>query len=260
MTILIALILTILPLTACEQVSSLVPKALASDTQEVISQVEADSNDVFTEIQNNIDLVSVLRTKVETAKIEGTPLSLDDVIKDIRKVSTSYDKFSGQHEAIRKGLLKKIATIEDMQEEVDAEIDTLKQRRADYVVQLRQVNDPNPDIIKTRQESLTQAIRYLDAQIQLWTEFNAIEADIVAEINGVQQQIDSFLSIIDSSALLFREGLNLLQLQKNINDALSLFTQDLPRIEQLSEDMKESWSNLDYLINSLTSISNYNIK
>ena len=52
-----------------------------------------------------------------------------------------------------------------------------------------------------------------------------------------------------------REGLNLLKLQRDINDALSLFTQDLPRMEQLSRDMEQSWSHLDTLVNTLTSMS-----
>ncbi|NLE09369.1 MAG: hypothetical protein GX631_08975 [Dehalococcoidales bacterium] len=44
-------------------------------------------------------------------------------------------------------------------------------------------------------------------------------------------------------------------LQRDINDALSLFTQDLPRMEQLTRDMEQSWSHLDMLVNTLTSMS-----
>ena len=72
---------------------------------------------------------------------------------------------------------------------------------------------------------------------------------------AVQRRVDSFLSIIESSAILFREGLNLLKLQRDIDDALSLFTQDMPRMEQLSRDMEQSWSHLDMLVNTLTSMS-----
>jgi len=255
MVILIALLLLVLPAISCSSVSNLVPKALAAETQKTVQQVEADTDDVFAEIQHNIDLVTALKAKVSDAKVQGQPLSLDVVIKDIRVVSKSYNKLSGQHDSIRRGLLRKIANIEDMQTRVDTEIETLNQRRADYSEQLRAVSDQNPDIVRTRQESLTQAIRYVEAQVFLWTEFNAIEADIIAEMGNVQKSIDSFLSVIDSSAILFREGLNLLVLQRDINEAMSLFTRDLPRMEQLTRDMEKSWANLDYLINTLTSIS-----
>jgi len=255
MVVLIALLLLVIPITSCNSVSDLIPKALASETQEIVEQVEVDTDKVFAEIQRNVDLVTALKAKVQDARIQGIALSLDEVIADIRTVSKSYDKLSGQHDSIREGLLRKIANIETMQERVETEIDTLNQRRADYTEQLRAVSDPNPDIVRTRQESLSQAVRYVDAQVVLWTEFSAIEADIIAEMGNVQKSIDSFLSVIDSSAILFREGLNLLVLQRDINEALSLFTRDLPRMEQLTRDMEKSWANLDYLIDTLTSIS-----
>jgi hypothetical protein len=247
-------------LVSCATVSELVPKALASNTQDIVEQVEVNSNDVFTEIQRNIDLVSDLKTKVEKARIDGVELTIDDIIGDIQTVTYSYEKLAGQHEAITKGLLAKVAKIEDMENKVDDEINTLKDKRADYVQRLASVSDPNPDIVRTRQESLAQAIRYLDQQIILWQNFNNIEADISSELSNIQKHINSFLNVIDSSAILFREGLNLLLLQRDINDALSLFNKDLPRIDQLTSDMEKSWANLDYLISTLTSISSVRIK
>ncbi len=253
--IIIILLLLVIPSTSCSTISELTPKVLASVTQDTVEQVEADSNDVFSEIQKNIDMVTALKTTVQDARINGQPLSLDAVIKDLKEVTESYEKLSGQHDGIRQSLLKKIANIEDMQGIVDEEIVTLKQKRVDYTNQLQSVSDPNSDIVRTRKESLSQAIKFVDAQIILWAEFNAIEANIVAEMVNVQKTIGSFLSVIDSSAILFREGLNLLVLQRDINDALSLFTQDLPRMEQLTQDMEKSWANLGYLVETLTSVS-----
>lgn len=255
MLIPIILLLLTIPITSCSTVSDLMPKALAAETQDTVKQVEINTNDVFAEIQSNIDLVNNLKAEVEQAKINGQPMSLDDVISDIQKVSDSYNKLSSQHGNINKNLLQKISDVENLQGMVDNEIATLRQRRADYVSQLQAVKDPNPDIARTRQESLTQAIKYVDGQIQLWSDFNGVEADIIAQMDTVQKTIDSFLSVIDSSAILFKEGLNLLTLQRDINNALSLFTQDLPKMEQLTQDMKKSWDNLDYLLNALTNIS-----
>ena len=252
---LIAMLLLIIPIASCGSVSDLVPKVLAANTQDTVQEVKQDSSSVFDEIQHNIDLVTNLKTKVEQAKINGKATSIDDVIKDIQTVSDSYNKLSGQHDAIRKDLLRKIQAVEDMQKQVNDQIAVLKQRRLGYVQQLQAVKDPNPDIVRTRQEALTQAIKYVDAQVQLWTDFNNVEANIVSQMADIQKTIDSFLSVIDSSAILFKEGLNLLKLQKNINDALSLFTQDIPKMQQLTTDMEKSWANLDYLINTLITLS-----
>lgn len=252
-------LLLIIPLSSCTSISDLVPKALASETQDIVEKVETNTDDVFAEIQTNIDMVKDLRLNVEQANINNQSIPLDDIIKDLKKVSNSYNKLSSQHDNIKKGLLRKISDIENLQGKVDDEISILKQRRADYITQLQSVKDPNPDIVRTRQESLAQAIKYVDGQIELWTDFNGVEADIISQMDTVQKTIDSFLSVIDSSAILFKEGLNLLELQRDINNALSLFTQDLPKMEQLTTDMEKSWANLDYLVNTLTSISSKGI-
>jgi len=151
--------------------------------------------------------------------------------------------------------LKKITAIEELQENVQDETARLNELRNSYATMLKTFTDPDPEIVRTRKAALTQTIKYIDMQLQLWNEFHGTEQQIQDETMAVQQRIDSFLSVIESTAILFREGLNLLVLQRDINDALSLFTQDLPRMEQLSRDMELSWSHLDTLVNTLTSMS-----
>lgn len=167
----------------------------------------------------------------------------------------SYEKLSSQKDDIRKVLTRKIIRIEELRGKVESEIARLNEKKVAYSNSLKTINDPNPEIERTRKESLAQAIKYIDAQIRAWTEFNGTEAAIQTELGKVQQRIGSFLSIIDSSAIVFREGLNLLRLQSDIRQALSLFTTDLPEMERLSREMEESWSHLDSLVGTLTSTS-----
>jgi hypothetical protein len=116
------------------------------------------------------------------------------------------------------------------------------------------LSSPSSEINRTRRKSLTKAVEYVDDQIALWVQFNGVESDITKEMSNIQERIDLFMSVIESSAILFREGLNLLELQQNINEALAIFTTDIPRMEQLTQQMENSWDNLDYLVNALTSI------
>jgi len=180
---------------------------------------------------------------------------LNNVVKELEKVAISYEDLSGRREEIRKSLLKKITALEELQGKVQKETARLNELRNTYSTALKTFNDPNPEIVRTRKAALTQAITYIDMQLQLWSEFYSTEQQIRSETLIVQQRIDSFLSVIEGSAIFFREGLNLLKLQRDINDALSLFTEDMPRMEQLSRDMEQSWSHLDMLVNTLTSMS-----
>jgi chromosome segregation ATPase len=241
-------------ITGCSEAQAM-PQELATTTQKIVNEVKEQDNSVFEEIQNNIDMVNKLKSDIETSKESNKQKLLNNVVNELEKVTISYEDLSGRREEIRETLLKKIDAIEDLQGKVQKETDRLNKLRNDYSNTLKTFNDPNPEIVRTRKAALTQAIKYIDMQLQLWTEFYNTEQQIRSETVVVQQRIDSFLSVIESSAILFRQGLNLLKLQRDINDALSLFTQDLPRMEQLSRDMEQSWSHLDALVNTLTSMS-----
>jgi hypothetical protein len=237
------------------QAPELLPKALAADTATQVEAVKTDSASVFTEIQKNIDLVTELRAKVSNAQLNGEAISLNDVIRDIETVTKSYESLAGQRDEIRKELLAKVAKVETMRMAIDAEISILRLKRADYSEQLRLVADPNPEITTTRKEALARAIAYLDQQMQLWARFGDVEKDITLEMTDIQRTIDSFLSMIESTSIVFREGLNLLYLQQDINEAIALFSSDIPRMTELASSMEASWDNLDYLLNTLTGVA-----
>jgi hypothetical protein len=141
-----------------------------------------------------------------------------------------------------------------MQKQVETAVKELNKRKVEYSKQLASLNNSNPEIMRTRKKALTQSINYVDMQIILWNQFYTIENEISGEMSNIQERIDSFLSMIESSAILFREGLNLIKLQRDINEALALFNNDIPKMEQLTKDMEASWDNLDYLVDTLISI------
>jgi chromosome segregation ATPase len=253
-TVISIFIVVSLLITGCSEAQAM-PQDLATATQKIVNEVKDQDNSVFEEIQKNIDMVNRLKSDIETSRESNKQKLLNNVVNELEKVTISYEDLSGRREEIRKSLLKKITALEELQEKVQKETARLNELRNSYSNTLRTFNDPDPEIVRTRKAALTQAIKYIDMQLQLWSEFYSTEKEIRDETVVVQQRIDSFLSVIESSAILFREGLNLLKLQRDINDALSLFTQDLPRMEQLSRDMEQSWSHLDTLVNTLTSMS-----
>ncbi len=251
---LLLIILLLITMLGCSNVAAM-PQALANETQKIVNDTKTQSTDVYAEIQANIDMVAKLKTDIANTKETNRQKLLNDVIGELEKVTASYESLARRKTDIRQSLLSKVAAIESLQKQVQSEIARLTALHNDYMQQLSTFTDPNPDIVRTRKAALSQAIGYVDMQSQLWANFGSTEQAIKSETVNVQQKIDSFLSIIDSSAILFRQGLNLLKLQRDINDALSLFTQDMPRIEQLSRDMEQSWGHLDLLVNTLTSMT-----
>jgi chromosome segregation ATPase len=239
--------------------NGIVPSAMAAGTQDIVTWLKTDSNNIYDKIQENINKVTALKIQLETLRTEGKPTDLDAIIKDIEAVTKSYESLASQRDGIKKSLLSKIDKIQDMMNRVDDEINKLNEKRADYETRIREPSS-NEEILRTRQKALGKAITYVDTEISLWQQFKSIEQDINSELLGIQETLDEFLSVIESSAILFREGLTLLELQRDINNALSLFTVDVPQMKQLSVDMENSWDTLDFLVSSLTSLSVIGVK
>jgi hypothetical protein len=210
---------------------------------------------VFAEIQKNIDMVADLKAKVQEAQLSGETVSLDAIISDITAVTESYERLASQRDDIRRGLLGKVAAVEGMRAAVDAEIQNLRQKSAGYSEQLALVSGDDPEIVRIRKAALSKAIGFLDGQIQLWQQFSAVEKDISLEMTDIQRAIDSFLSMVESTAIVYREGLNLLVLERNLNEAVALFSNDIPTMERLTTAMEDSWSNLDSLLSMLTGVA-----
>ena len=253
----IMLMLSVL-LTSCN--ADLTPKALAASSSAVAEDVKADSSDIFAEIQYNIDLVSELKTQIQNDQMNGKSPSLKAVIQDIGVIANSYSNLASQRDDIRKSLLKKVANLERMKATVDAEIKALQERKVGYLEQIRLLDTTSQEIYRTRQKALSQASTYVDKQIALWERFNEIQKGIIIETSDISNKIDLFLSMIESSSILFNEALNLLQLQADIKEAIKLFSSDLPKLEELTKSMEESWGELDSLINAMTGVAQLEVK
>ena len=250
-----AVLATLLMTTACN--SELNPAIMASEIQEDVTSTKSYDTAVFKEIQRNINLVTTLKDKMANASKDEEPPTLEESIRDIKRVTESYENLASRKDEIDQYFKNKVGAVKEMQSHVEAEVSALNQRIAEYNRQLREIQMETTDAetMRTRKKALTQAIEYVQMQINLWGNFYQLGAGIASEMETVQQHVNNFIGMIESSSILFREGLNLLQLQKNINDALALFTVDIPTIQKLTTDMEKSWSTLDYLIESLTALT-----
>lgn len=244
------LIPTIL-LTSCSV--DLNPSIMASETQNTVKEVKDYNNEVFAQIQSNIDLLTELRTKIDNKK----PPTLDEAIKAIEEVTKSYEDLASQKETIKDNFTVKIQVVKDLQQNVSEQIDTLNRRSIKYQqdLQIMAQTTSDPEILRTRRKALDKAIIYVQNQITLWQNFNSLEGYIQNELSTIAQRINEFISMIESASIVMREGLNLLQLQQDIRNALSLFNVDLPKIQKLTGDMEKSWDNLDVLIQNLTNLT-----
>jgi chromosome segregation ATPase len=226
------------------------PRELASDTKEAIQEIKDKENTTFRTLDENVKRVNQLKARVQT-----TAVPADEVINELQSISNAFEGMVGRKEQIRTELLKKITNLQELRSKSQQEMASLQLKQADYQNQLRKLSDPNPEIVRVKQKAISQAARYVDTQLQIWQQFAETQRAIEGEVANVKQRIEEFMAIMESSVIVYGEALNLLKLQRDIQDALSVFSQDLPEIQRLAQEMEQSWDNVDALVQTLVSVA-----
>jgi hypothetical protein len=241
-----------LSLAACTSVvktASASPRVLAEDTKDIVQDITTDERDIFSVMVDNFETVRLLQSNVSTS--EEPSDMVNDVVLQLEGVAKSFENLSSKRDQTRKEFLDKVLELPKLMERAKEEVETLKTRKAEYEQKLVGIDATASESQKARQVSITQAVKYVDRQIAIWEQFTSTQAAIQDQVDTVGTRIDAFMDIIDGNAIVYREAVNLLKLQRDIREALSVVTEGIPEIERLSQEMQDSWETLNSLVDEL---------
>lgn len=240
-------------LTSC--VSSAVaqsPKLLAERTKGLVEGVKATEKSVYQVLAENLAGLKALRTKVRESK-EPSQL-LNEVLKELRRITKDFERMARREARIEEDILGKVRALHRLGDNAREEIERIRLKKADMERKLQTITDPDPTIAEMRRRAYSQTINYLRKQIEIWERFLQTHHQIEEEVKKIDKRVERFLTAIELSALVYREGFNTLQLQKDIQDAQALL-REIPEIEQLTQEMVASWQTLDSLVEELLSFA-----
>ena len=248
----IALSLMVIVLSsACTfpKVAEASPRELAEDTKEIVQGITDDEKDIFSILSESFEQVQQLQYTVNET---GDPaIMFNEVLDQLEVVTETFEEIAGQRDKIKKELTDKVASLPQIRGKAEKEIEVLKARRAEYEQELAADTDRSLDGQRAREIAITQAIRYVDRQIETWEQFTETQISIEDQVDTVGLRIETFIDILEGHAIVYREAVNLLKLQRDIRDALSLVTEGIPQIESLSQQMQDSWATLNSLVEEL---------
>jgi methyl-accepting chemotaxis protein len=215
---------------------------LAQETKEVVEQAKGIERTVYQVISQSVQRLKELKEEVEKAP---DPLKLlDKVIKELEQITRDFERMARREEEIERDLLSKQRALHHLVDRASEELQRLKLKKADYDQKSQTTTDPE------KKEGYGRVSRYVQTQIEVWEEFLRTHEGIEEQMKGIDQRVDRFLSTIEMSALVYREGLNALELLRDIREAQALLA-EIPEIERLTQEMITSWQVLDSLINEL---------
>lgn len=225
------------------------PQQVAAQTKDVVLDMKEEEQDVFQALQDNLNRVNQLKEKLHSTDDPST--QLNSVVDELEKVTSSFEDLARRKDSVRKYLYKKVGKLQDLTEQAQVEANRLGQKRAELQQQLRELSDSDPEVAKVKRSSLEQAERYVNRQIDIWNRFIGSQKALEPQVQMINDRVDKFLAVIDGSALVYREAVNLLRLQRDIQEAFTVLTREVPEIERLSNEMSQSWDTLDRLVQAL---------
>jgi hypothetical protein len=225
------------------------PRELAEDTKEIVQGITDDEKDIFSILAESFEKVQQLQSTVNET---GDPaIMFNEVLDQLEVVTETFEEIAGQRDKIKKELTDKVTSLPKIRGRAESEIEVLRARRVEYEQELATETDRTLDGQRAREVAITQAIQYVDRQIETWEQFTETQISIEDQVDTVGLRIETFIDILEGHAIVYREAVNLLKLQRDIRDALSLVTEGIPQIESLSQQMQDSWATLDSLVEEL---------
>ena len=112
---------------------------------------------------------------------------------------------------------------EELQGHANEAIQELEARNVELVQERDGSSSNDHIIVEARYQAFEQAQNYVDEQIHIWKQFVGTHVAIHTELGTINQRIEGFFSMVNATAAVCRDALNLLSFQQDIRWALSLF-------------------------------------
>lgn len=245
------LVVGVLAFTNWRSPIELSPQVLAQETKQVVEDLKAQEKDIFEVIDSNIKALRALEQRIQ---VEPSPQAYDQFVEELQKITESFEGIAQDEAGIEKALLNKQQSLRRLTQDAQSEIAKLREKLASYQKELsRAALESDPEVMEAKKRGFSQAIKYVQKEIEIWERFLTTQKAIVGEAQKIDQRVRKFLAIIEINAIVYREALNLLELQQDIRKAVELLGA-IPELERLAKEMVESWNTLDSLVEELLSL------
>lgn len=108
---------------------------------------------------------------------------------------------------------------------------------------------------KLKKKTLEQQVRYTDQQKKMINEFKNHYGKLIPEIEKVQKDVDYFVLTLQETAIVYETAYKTAELSMNIANAIDNIS-ELNALGDLTNEIMDSWKNLDSILDNLTEISN----
>lgn len=227
-------------------------QALAAQGKTIVDQLKAQEESVFERIERNFTALRALQERLLTSTVRDEQL-YNEVLSELRRITEEFEALVEDEGKIKRELLAREQSLKRLTQRAKERLSELKARKSELERELASFYHPDPELVEDRKRGLAQAIKYVQRQIEHWERFLTTQEGIEDAAEVIERHVERFLIIAETNALVYREALNLLELERDIREAARLLA-EVPELERLAQEMVAHWEVLDNLVEELLSI------
>jgi vacuolar-type H+-ATPase subunit I/STV1 len=236
-----------LALSSCSSTGLASPRTLALQTKGAVGDLKETEQSIYQTIEKNLSDLRNLSEELPT-------ISYNEAVRRLQKITESFEELAKDEGRLEREILSAQRSLKRLTSKSQEELSRLRARKSELERELATFQHPNPRITEIKRKSLSQTIKYVTKQIEIWEQFLRTQRAIEIEARKINERVEEFLIVVEANAILYREALNLLELQRDIREASALLSQ-IPEIERLAQEMVSHWDLLDSLVEELLSLS-----
>lgn len=229
-------------------------KTITNDTKENLDGVKALSdNFVIKNAKKANKMIEDMKNKAEREKIDNKKLA--HFIKQLREVIKFYEYVSSKNrvETTRKELVDYYNATKSFYNDIDKILVGLNNDLSGLNSELACIPVEKTRENSLRRQSVESQIRFTNNAIAMLHDFKACYSNLMPALDKVKDDVDYFILAISESVKVYRKALQNAELQQNISRAIDTI-QQFDELNNLSNQIAESWRNLEDIMDQLASI------
>lgn len=234
-----------------------IPKITKETKENVTGLRSLSENYVIKNVKKANKLLADTKKDLEKAEKKDKKKAIKIFVENYKEVVEFYRDVTKTEkvEKIKEDLLSYYKDTVKFYEDLEIMEKNLGVEKEDYSSKLKLFGDATSREDKLKKQTLEQQVKYVGQQEKMIRDFKIHYGKLIPEMEKVQSDVDYFVETLKETSKVYETAYRTAELSMNISNAIDNI-QELNELGNLTNDIMDSWKNLDSILDTLTEITN----
>lgn len=229
-------------------------KTITDDTKLNMEKVKALSdNYVIKNAKKTNKLIEEMKNKTDKEKVEKKKIYY--FVKQLKEIIKFYESVTDAKrvKSTKSELVEYYKSTKSFYNDIDKILNNLNTELSALTRDLNNLSADNTREVDVKKQSLDSQILFTNNAIQILNNFKSCYYNLMPTLEKVQSDVSFFILAITESVKVYKKAVQVAELSQTITNAIDTIKQ-LKELNNLSEQITESWKNLESIMLQLSNI------